>query len=107
MSSRRGEVGQRFYTAINDVVQQPSVLYLTSRLCKERALRERILSKGLLRPDSMALIGWQISQRPRFDSECRNIYDSHKQQAGAVRSVIRIPDFHSLVLILSRFVDRL
>ena len=97
MSSRRGEVGQRYYTAINDVVQQPSVLYLTSRLSQEGALREHIFSKGLLQPDAMALIGCQISQKPRFDSECRNIYDSHKQQAGPVRSVIRIPDFHSLV----------
>ena len=70
MFSRRGEVGQRFHTAINDVVQQPSVLYLTSRLCKERALRERILSKGLLQPDAMALIGCQISQKPRFGSKC-------------------------------------
>lgn len=97
MSNRRGEVGQRYYTAINDVVQQPSVLYLTSRLSEVRALREHIFSKGLLQRDAMALIGCQISQKSRFDSECRNIYHSHKQQAGPVSSVIRIRDFHSFV----------
>lgn len=97
MSSRRGEVGQRYYTAINDVVQQPSVLYLTSRLSEVRALRVHIFSTGLLQPDAMALIGCQISQKSRFDSECRDIYHCHKQQAGPVSSAIRIRDFHSFV----------
>jgi hypothetical protein len=44
----------------------------------------------------MALI-CQISQKPRLDSECCDIHNSYKQQAGPVSAVIRILDFRSFL----------